>query len=105
MEEKITAKIDDQEKITDEVMAAMGKAALEWARQDLFNKKSDIAAGRLSYDLEFGTHFSEELHFIAGVLDMVVVLGSNDHMDELSDESVFVIIDARNRAMALTDSL
>lgn len=70
-------------------------------KPDRFNSKFDLDTHRISYDYDIREHFSEELQFIAGVLDMLVVLGSNELIGQIGDESIFVLMDARNRATEL----
>jgi len=72
-------------------------------KPDRFNSKVDDAMGRISYDSGIRNHFYEELQVIAGILDMLVVIGTNEHMGEIQDESVFVIMDARSRAKELSN--
>lgn len=70
-------------------------------RQDEFDKKYDSATGRVSYDSKIHDHFFEELQFIAGILDMLVVISGNNHLNELHEANQFVLMDARERALAL----
>ncbi len=69
--------------------------------QDLFDRQWDASKERVSYNGIFTERCYEDLQFIAGVLDMLVVLKSYDHLNELGPENAFVFMEARNKAVAL----
>jgi len=71
--------------------------------KDKFNSQYDAIQDRVSYEKGFRDYCFEELSFIAGVLDMLFLIETGDQWSNAGEEITFVIMDARNRANALTD--
>jgi hypothetical protein len=73
------------------------------SEKDMFASEYDPIKRRISYDSDFRDYCVEELFFIAGVLDMLFLINDVDQWDNRGKEIAFVIMDARNRANALTN--
>lgn len=94
MQKESVAKISEQVDKIDKV------------KDDKFHKEWKADTGRVSYDAALADHCCEELSFIAGVLDMFVVLYCNDKVAELNmDSAAFVLMEARSKANELQELL
>jgi hypothetical protein len=75
----------------------------EGAEKDKFESKFDPIQDRISYKADFRNYCDAELTFIAGVLDLLFLVNEGDQWSNAGEEIAFVIMEARNRAAALTE--
>lgn len=78
-------------------------AKMQEVEKDKFESKYDPLQNRISYNAGFRNHCDTELTFIAGVLDMLFLVNEGDQWQNAGEEIAYVIMDARNRATALTE--
>lgn len=65
---------------------------------NVFEPQFDFKTRRQSYNDKFVDHLSEQIGFIAGVLDMLFIVGDTKRWDDTSQELNWVILEARTRA-------
>ena len=76
----------------------MENAVREEESWKVFEPQFDFKTRRQSYNAKFVDHFSEQIGFITGVLDMLFIISDAKRWDDTSQELNWVILEARTRA-------